>query len=56
MDNTLDSSPGDTQSWDFFLQDLHLNILNFQASCLVLVVKNLPTSTGDARDGGSSPG
>ena len=59
MENSFDSSPGDTQSWDFFLfflQDLHLSILNFQASCLVLVVKNLPTSTGDARDVGSSPG
>ena len=59
VENTLDSSPGDTQSWDFFLfffPDLHLSILNFQASYLVLVVKNLSTSTGDARDVGSSPG
>ena len=59
MENTLGSSPGDTQSWGFFLfffPDLHLRILNFQASHLVPMVINLPTSAGDARDVGSSPG
>ena len=59
MENTLGSSPGDTQSWDFFLfffPDLHLSILNFQASHLVPMVKNLPTIAGDAKDVGSSPG